>query len=512
MFRIGRGVAMSGARLFQYPAMLLACLLASSGNLRAQNEALPLTPPLQVPAAVATTSLRISLRLQDETPFLGIANARIVPNDGPDIPATAESDGVMVFHDLLPGAYVLEVTAPGFAPVKQNLQIEAGSLFLTRFVSLEPRLVSSESLEKWTDHSLPAPPASWIPLRIDQFVPPVNPDVACPLPSVLNGAAQRMKQFVGNLERFTATERVEHSIVDALGTQRKPVVRKYDYVVMVSRGPSGGFQLDEYRDRSRDPWQFPAHIATQGLPGMALLFHPLLASDFQFACEGLGQSGGHPAWQIHFSQRSDRPGRLLAYSVSGRYISAALKGRAWLDPGTFQVLRLDSELMHPLRDIGLTQEHVTISYQPVNFPSQDTRLWLPHTAELYVERQKHRYYRRHQFSHFQLFSVDTSENMRLADEGYGFTNDTDRDISGVLTVNPVSGAKLDPVTVSFTIPARGSVSKLVGLGKDVAIPADSVGSATFAHNGPRDAIRVAAHLSKESTLDVISEAPAPLKP
>ena len=512
MSRIGRGVAMSGARLFPYSAMLLAFLLASGGSLLAQTDPLPLSPQPQVPAAPETTSLRVSLRLQDESPFLGVATAHVLRKNGPDIPADSEADGVMVFHDLLPGAYVLETSAPGFLPVKQDLQIEAGSPFLTRFVALEPKPVKAKSPEKSAEHSVPAPPASWIPLRIDQFVPPVDPNTECPLPSILSGAAQRMKQFIGNLERFTATERVEHSIVDALGTQRKPVVRKFDYVVMVSRSPSGGFQLDEYRDRSRDPWQFPAHIATQGLPGMALLFHPLLAPDFQFTCEGLGESAGHPAWQIHFVQRPDRPGQLLAYSASGRYISAALKGRAWLDPGTFQVLRLETELMHPLRDIGLTQEHVSISYEPVHFRSQDTSLWLPHTAELYVERQKHRYYRRHLFSHFQLFSVDTNENVQLTDEGYGFTNDTDRDISGVLTVNPVSGAKLDPVTVSFTIPARGSVSKLVGPGKDVAIPVESVASATFAHNGPRDAIRVAAHLSKESTLDVISGASTPLKP
>jgi hypothetical protein len=511
MSGIGRGVAMSGARPFLYSAMLLGCLLVSGESLLAQNEALPLTPLPQLSATPATASLRVSLRLQDESPFLGIASGRILRNGGPDIPATAEADGVMVFHDLLPGAYVLETNAPGFVPVKQNLQIEAASPFLTRFVVLEPKPVKPQPAEE-SGELPPASRASWIPLRIDQFVPPVDPSTECPLPSILNGAAQRTKQFISNLERFTATERVEHSIVDALGTRRKPVVRKFDYVVMVSRSPSGGFQLDEYRDRTRDPWQFPAHIATQGLPGMALLFHPLLASDFQFTCEGLGESAGHPAWQIYFVQRPDRPGRLLAYSASGRYISAALKGRAWLDPGTFQVLQLETDLMHPLREIGLTQEHVSISYEPVHFRSHDTNLWLPHTAELYVERHKHRYYRRHLFNHFQLFNVDTNENVQLTDEGYGFTNDTDRDISGILTVNPVSGAKLDPVTVSLTIPARGSVSKLVGPGKDVAIPVELVGSATFAHNGPRDAIHVAAHLSKESTLDVISGAPTPLKP
>src|SRR5262249_3683883 len=154
---------------------------------------------------------------------------------------------------------------------------------------------------------------------------------------------------------------------------------------------------------------------------------------------------------------------------------------------------------------------IAITYAHVQFRSLGQQLWLPQTADLYVERQAHRYYRRHTFSDFKLFTVDTSQNIQLAKESYGFTNESDREISGVLTVTPVSGTKLDPVSLAFTIPAGGSIVKLVGPGKDVAIPVDSVASATFAHNGPFDSVKVDAHLSKESTLDVISGTSVPQK-
>jgi hypothetical protein len=172
------------------------------------------------------------------------------------------------------------------------------------------------------------------------------------------------------------------------------------------------------------------------------------------------------------------------------------------------VLRLESDLVEPLQDFDLTEQHMVISYQRVQFRAGQ-QLWLPQVADLYVQRQGHRYYRRHTFSNFQLFTVDTNENIRLAKESYGFTNESDHDIAGVLTVTPVSGAKLDPVSLTFTIPAGGSVVKLVGPGKDVGIPVESVASATFAHNGPLDSVKVDAHLSKESTLDVISGVSSP---
>jgi hypothetical protein len=262
--------------------------------------------------------------------------------------------------------------------------------------------------------------------------------------------------------------------------------------------------LDEYRNGSADPGQFPAHIATVGMPAIALLFHPLLAPDFDFSCEGLGSWQGQAAWQIHFEQRLDRPGRLLAYSADGKYSSLALKGRAWIDPGSLQVLRLESELVKPPVELGLTVEDIAISYRPVHFRTLDGRLWLPNVIDLYVERKGRRYYRRHTLSDFQIFMVEATQNIKFAKESYRFTNQTDHDIKGVLTVHPTSESKALPITLSFTIPAGESVLKLVGQGKDIQMPIESIGSATFTHEGPHDAIRVDAHLSKESTLDVIS--------
>jgi hypothetical protein len=496
----------------RHSAIVFAALLLGVPVVQAQS-AVPENSAVQT--ARAANALRIRLRLPDDSAFAGSASVRVMPNEGYEIAGTMESEGEMLFADVPPGTYTMETDAPGFLTVHQKIQIEPNQGLLTRFVVMKPRPVQlhfKENSASATSSALLPGHTAWIPADIDEEVPYVESSVECPLPLVLHAVGQRMEQFVSNLEKFTASERVEHSVVDALGSPQSPDRRKFDYVVMVARGKAGGFVLDEFRNGSVDPEQFPAHIATNGLPGLALLFHPFLAPDFKFTCEGLGAREGKAFWLIHFAQRPDRPRRLLSYSAGGRSNAVALKGRAWIDPGTFQVVRLESDLAEPLADFDLTKQHIAISYQPVRFRSQREELWLPNSADLYVQRQGHRYYRRHTFSDFKLFTVDTSENIQLAKESYGFTNESDREISGILTVMPVSGTKLDPVSLSFTIPAGGSIVKLVGPGKDVAIPVDSVASATFAHNGPLDSVRVNAHLSKESTLDVISGASAPLKP
>ena len=499
---------MLGARFVRHSAVLLASLLLCLPSLLAQS-----APAVRSTAQSSSeaSSLRIRLRLPDESPFAGSASVRVMPNEGYEVAGRMESDGEMLFTDMPPGTYVMETSAPGFLAVRQKIQIQPHQGLLTRFVVMKPKPFDVQAADKSATSPVNVvDPRSWISSGIDTMVPDVDPHVECPLPHVLRGAGQRMNQFVANLEKFTAMERVEHQAIDPSGGWHSAEARDFNYVVMVKRTSMNVFLLDEYRNGSSDPEQFPAHIATQGMPAIALLFHPVLASDYAFTCEGLGGWEGRSAWQVHFVQRPDRPSRILSYSAGGKYSSLPLKGRAWIDVGTFHVLRIETELVKPLPEVGLTVDHVAISYQPVQFPSRAQELWLPKIVDLYVERQGRRYYRRHTFKDFQLFVVDTAQSVQLAKESYGFTNETDRDISGVLTVTPVMGGKFDPVSVSFIIPAGARVVKLVGPGKDIAIPVESVASATFAHNGPLDSVKVDAHLSKESTLDVISGTSVPL--
>jgi|HubBroStandDraft_6_1064221.scaffolds.fasta_scaffold00187_9 hypothetical protein len=473
-----------------------------------------------------TASLRISLRLEDESPFKGFANVHVFPNEGYEVAGTPTgSDGEILFEHMQPGTYTVQAVAPGFLSVRLSTTIENPQQQRTLFVIMLPKLLPAASTSAVSSAApsvtpsvapsaipanAPAIPGSWLPAPLDDVVPDVEPDVECPSQQILRGVGQRTTQFISDLEKFSATERVEH--IDLTGTRRPAEVRNFEYVVIISRTPQGMFAIDEFRNGSVDPEQFPAHIATDGLPAMVLIFHPLLASDFRFQCEGLGQWRGKPAWQVHFSQRPDKPSRIRAYIIAARHYRIPLKGRVWIDPGTFQVLQLDSELVDPIKEIELTHERSSIEYGLVQFHSQKQEIWLAQTANLWVERKGHRYYRRHTFSNFKVFSVDTTQTAQRAKESYTFTNTSDRDLLGVLTVKPAVGTELDPVTISFTIPAGGSILKFVGPGKDVNVPVGEIASAVFVHNGKPESIKVDAHLLKESSLDVVPDTPNPSIP
>jgi len=79
---------------------------------------------------------------------------------------------------------------------------------------------------------------------------------------------------------------------------------------------------------------------------------------------------------------------------------------------TFEVLRIETDLVSAVPQIDLRREHFIIEYAPVEFQNHAIRLWLPDHTFLYMEYHGHRYQRIHNFSQFQLFSVDATQAIK----------------------------------------------------------------------------------------------------
>lgn len=473
-------------------------------------------------ARTGTAMLKICMRTQDDSPFSGSASLHVISGASELTGRNSEAEeGTIEYSDLQAGTYSIQASAPGFLAVKQTIEIETGKRTQTVFVIMKPDILAAdpktsgvivESAAPNTNRAniaAPAPPPAigWEPPGVDSYKPQILSSASCSLPAVLAGVSERTKQFVANLQKFSATENIEHYPIDSTGRRLAPQTRRFDYVAEMTTLSGGLFSLDEYRNGGLDRSRFPANVATEGLPAMALIFHPSLSSDFQFDCEGLGAWRNRPAWVVHFVQRSDRISRLGGYRTQDHFYPWEFKGRAWIDAGSYQVLRLQMELAKPIPAVGLTEQMVIIDYAAVTFHSHKQQLWLPQSAQMFMERHGRRFYRVHTFTDFKIYMIATDQSIHAPKESYCFTNTTDHDINGILTVLPASGISIKSVSIQFTIPPGRSIYKIVGPGKDISIPVDEVGSATFTHNGPAGSIKADAYLVKESTLDVIADTP-----
>jgi hypothetical protein len=86
-----------------------------------------------------------------------------------------------------------------------------------------------------------------------------------------------------------------------------------------------------------------------------------------------------------------------------------LKGRAWISPGNFQIVRIEADMANPMHEIQLLSEHQVVEYGPVPFAKKNTMLWLPKNVEIYFDFRKRRYYRHYSFDRYMLFDVNTDE-------------------------------------------------------------------------------------------------------
>jgi tetratricopeptide (TPR) repeat protein len=264
------------------------------------------------------------------------------------------------------------------------------------------------------DAPLSAAELRWLPADIDATVPPVEPGVSCPLEEILKNVSARVKELPLVVDRYAATEVLHHEDVNTAGYADREEDLSFNYVASVREIENKyGQSLDvqEYRNGSTGTEMFPKQMASVGLPSIVLIFHPMLIGDFDMKCEGLSRAHGNFAWQVYFRQRADKESRIRRYRVGGHVFAIALKGRAWIDPNNFQVVRLETDLREGHPELRLNAEHLVMEYGPVKFKRGNEELWLPSSADYYAVLRGQRFHRRHSFTNYILFSVENKEKI-----------------------------------------------------------------------------------------------------
>jgi len=293
-------------------------------------------------------------------------------------------------------------------------QAETAQRVLARLQSKADQFVIAGSETAKAATEIPQPDISplvehWVPANIDDVVPAVEPGAACDLGDVLTRAGQQLQRLPDTLDRFSATERLEHQTVNEIGVASKGETVSFAYVVSIHETRQGSLNVEEYRNGTDDASAFPEHFATRGLPSQVFVFHPYYQGEFDMKCEGLARQGTGFAWQVHFEQKANVASRMQVHYLNGRRYPVPLKGRAWIDSTSYQVVRLQTDLREPVKPAGLYAQHTDIEYGPVRFRKDNLDLWLPIRAEFFVQTKGHRVHRRHDFSDYVLFAVEDKQ-------------------------------------------------------------------------------------------------------
>ena len=271
------------------------------------------------------------------------------------------------------------------------------------------------SLPPASDNPL-ADHSRWAPPNVDDSVPPTQTRATCPLPLILQRTGQRVLEFADNLERFSATERLKHQSLNEFGLAVRTEQQNFNYLVAIREVKPGVFDVSEFRDGTNSAEIFPEHIATLGTVALVFVFHPNYADDFDFRCEGQTYRENQLTWQVHFQQKVGRPSRLRSYRLGTKYFRVGIKGRAWISADSFQVVRMESDLVTQIPELRLNAEHQDIIYGPVSLKQKQLVLWLPYSADIYLDFDAHRIHRRQDLSNYIFFWVEDQRGIEKPKE------------------------------------------------------------------------------------------------
>ncbi|HET6180638.1 MAG TPA: DUF1570 domain-containing protein [Candidatus Sulfotelmatobacter sp.] len=278
-------------------------------------------------------------------------------------------------------------------------------------------LPSAERRDASAPDSTPVVQPAQQPLAERTLPNEIREDAPCPLTQILHGASERAAEMVENLQRFTATEEIAHTEFKKNGKRHQATDQLFSYVAEIDQGPSGAFWVEEYRSSKTE--SAPPPLSDTGTAAFALIFHPQKIANFEFHCERRTEVHLASAWQLRFEESPD-PRRSFHQIRIGRSVyQLRFRGRAWIAADTYQILRLETDLVAPLPQIRLQLEHLDISYAPVEFDKPKFRVWLPESASMQISYRGHRYERMHKFSHFQLFLVVTEQTVKEPKAGPG---------------------------------------------------------------------------------------------
>jgi Flp pilus assembly protein TadD len=259
---------------------------------------------------------------------------------------------------------------------------------------------------------LPANERPWAPLDIDSREFPLAENAPCSAEDILPRAQHRLKSQLQNFEKFTATEHIDHQEIDRLGRPGPVKSRDFSYIVFVNRFGGDSFFLDEDRRATGSDSSFPTSLATTGLNNLGVsILQPAVRSEFSYQCEGLASIRGKATWQIRFQESKNSSTAIRQWQREGKLFPIAIKGRIWLSSTSFDVLRIETDLLEPIQILGLTRDHLLVDYGPVNFSSTNTALWLPWSAEMHMELHGRRYHHKHYLTDYMLFEVDTNHKI-----------------------------------------------------------------------------------------------------
>jgi hypothetical protein len=235
------------------------------------------------------------------------------------------------------------------------------------------------------------------------------------LPSILANLGTNVAVFFRNFPNTTSVEQVQEEMLSQNGAVTRQELQKFHYLILATR-QSEVPDLEEYRTNNKgqriDVQSLTGgFLLTQGFAADSIFFDKVFQSNSRFRYLGTDKIGKRETDVIAFAQDPNaRPVVELA-QMGNQSAVILVQGVAWIDPVTYQIVRLRTDLLAPPPLLDLAKQTTQIEYQQVRFKDVPDTLWLPREVRVTVVWNGQTFRNISSYSKYQLFKVNTKLQM-----------------------------------------------------------------------------------------------------
>jgi tetratricopeptide (TPR) repeat protein len=242
---------------------------------------------------------------------------------------------------------------------------------------------------------------------------PSSPPPPGGLEEFLKRVGIKVEETFRDFSNTAASEVIRQTQLDRTGKLRTARSMECNYI-LVHRMENGHVEMEELRGNSKGQLLSPGttdggFMVTSGFVGSLMILHPQLQAQTSYRFLGSQPLAGQLTYVIGFAQRPGVSSPMGTFNISqGNGTSLYLQGIAWIS-SDHQVLRLRTDLLHPVPKISLSRNTSEIDFRPYHFLSSPTTFLLPNRVTVSVEWGRKRLRNEHILSKFQLFNVEVHE-------------------------------------------------------------------------------------------------------
>lgn len=231
------------------------------------------------------------------------------------------------------------------------------------------------------------------------------------LPQILQRAGAAVAAFFDNFSNTACTETITSNVDTPLQISALHYDNKYSYVAFAQAGAAKG-RLREYRtDVKGEPVQPDARtgVVTFGFVALSVHFHPDYQADSRFRYLGRETMEKQDTFVVAFAQRPKAARQTASIEFLGKSGVVYVQGVAWIDPGSFRIVRLRTDLQQPESNVGLLKETTQVLYSEVSFTQNVKALWLPREVTVTGQLRQYLFHNQHRYSDYRIFKVQVGQ-------------------------------------------------------------------------------------------------------